>query len=168
MASMELPLRRLSAVLAIMNPDLSTAYKRVREVLRTDPAVAAATTNFHCDIPGISWIFNRATPSHYDVSDPVDGMSLLLALAREMEGGDLVIPVLGVRMAYNSGTVVAFRGKLFRHEVEEFEGERICVASFVHQRILDHCNVSLPPLATQTLPLGLPRLIVRRVLRVRA
>jgi hypothetical protein len=51
------------------------------------------------------------------------------------------LPSIGIRMAYKSGTVMAFSGKMLRHGVPECDGERICLAYYMRDKVHERMGV---------------------------
>jgi hypothetical protein len=45
------------------------------------------------------------------------------------------LPVVGIRLVYNSGTVIGLSGRVLRHGVMEADGERICTAYYMRENV---------------------------------
>ena len=54
----------------------------------------------------------------------------------------LSLPSLGVKLAYNSGTVVAFSGQLLQHGANAVDGNRYCLTYYMRDNI--HCWLNVP------------------------
>lgn len=86
---------------------------------------------------GISMIVNRLTPEHTDSRGIPAGYDLLLS-AGNASAVRLQVTDLDLCLDYNPGCFVALAGKALAHRVGNWdkEGERICVAYFMHDRVL--------------------------------
>lgn len=86
-------------------------------------------------------IYNRQTPIHHDRREPRIGWTPLFVMGRFVDGY-LRIRQLGIRLWHGPGACVFMRGGILPHEVEEFKGgQRICVASFLHQSVWDDMEI---------------------------
>ncbi|KAJ7495449.1 hypothetical protein FB451DRAFT_955498, partial [Mycena latifolia] len=71
--------------------------------------------------------FNRKTPLHADSGDPKAGWAALVALGG-FKGGVMSVPAVNLRMRYSGGDLVPIRGRVLKHEVEDFsDGQRISI-----------------------------------------
>ena len=43
---------------------------------------------------------------------------------------------IGAKIHYPAGTLVGIGGKVIEHGVEDFEGERVCVAYFMRENVM--------------------------------
>lgn len=92
---------------------------------------------------GRSIHFNRQTPLHPDSADPVQAWVALVALG-EFKKGHLFIPRLNLRLFYEPGTIILFRGHILPHEVEAFEdGQRVSIAYFTHETLWKSAGISI-------------------------
>jgi len=57
----------------------------------------------------------------------------------------LNLPTVGLQLPYPSGTVVGLCGKILRHGVPECEGERICVAYYMRDKVHERMGVEAAP-----------------------
>ncbi|KZV95360.1 hypothetical protein EXIGLDRAFT_597112, partial [Exidia glandulosa HHB12029] len=96
---------------------------------------------------GRSLIFNRSTTLHIDDKDPKGNLTPILTVGRYTTG-TLHIPELGLKAAYNSGTLGMLRGALLAHEVTFDGGQRVAVAHFMHTSMLRDIGAGAPPLTS--------------------
>jgi hypothetical protein len=95
---------------------------------------------------GQSLIINRATPDHLDRKGCLFGMDLLQALGFGKEVF-LNLPNLGARLKIRPNSAVLLAGKFLRHSVQEWRGrDRICVARWIREAILDKFHIQHPEL----------------------
>jgi hypothetical protein len=73
-------------------------------------------------------------PTHYD----------LLASTGVHRGVMLDLPELGLLLLYSPGMLVSLCGKLFFHEVHQWEGERICLVHFIKDTVHERLEVPRP------------------------
>jgi hypothetical protein len=89
-------------------------------------------------------MWNRQTPLHGDLADPLKSWVVLLVLGKFTKG-HLWIPKLQLRLFYEPGTIVIFRGHLLPHEVECWEGgQRVSIVHFTHQSLWDEFGMECP------------------------
>ena len=74
---------------------------------------------------------NRCSPYHMDMNGKVEWFDQLLMVA----GLDMVFPRQHLRLRYNPGTMIAFFGRLLVHGVGDVEGERVCIACYMQQKV---------------------------------
>lgn len=90
---------------------------------------------------GIEFISNRKTPSHRDGRAAASTYDFLVSAGRHTEAR-LDLPDIDTQLSYDPGTVVAICGRVLRHRVEEWKGERLCVAHFIRDAV--HNRLGLP------------------------
>ncbi|RYP67753.1 hypothetical protein DL771_007086 [Monosporascus sp. 5C6A] len=78
---------------------------------------------------------NSFTQRHRDQNDIKNGLVSLIPM-----GGDLFFPQLGVRLEYQPGGCVIFRGRELDHFVGDWKGYRIFVAVTNHQPVRNWVN----------------------------
>ena len=93
--------------------------QRLREILSI----------WYTPFSAVSVISNRTTPLHRDTYGRPEWLDILVALGK-YEHGRISFPGLGFDYKYNSGTIVAFPGKIFQHGAE-CEGDRACIAFYM-------------------------------------
>jgi hypothetical protein len=80
-------------------------------------------------------LFNVRSPEHSDRQDPKRSWALLAGLGYHREGY-LVLPELGLRIRLEPGDILAIRGRIFRHYLEDWTGgQRICIPHYTHSSI---------------------------------
>ena len=81
---------------------------------------------------GREFLFNRRSGLHTDRLDPQLGWAVLFALGN-FKGGYVHLPHLGLRVRLEPGDMVLVRGRVVKHEIEDWEGgQRIGVPHFTH------------------------------------
>ena len=114
-----------------MHKKLKETYPHVRARSSIDPFL----------FQGRSFIYNRQTPNHTDKREPLVGWNPLFVTG-QFTGGRLRVRRLGLRMWFGPGACIWVRGRILAHEVEPFDGgQRISVASFMHQSVYDTVGV---------------------------
>lgn len=133
---------KLNETLRLLDPDAYNAHRELREKLKAMYAHVRARSAIDPFLfQGRSIIYNRQTPNHRDKREPKIGWTPLF-VAGNFTGGWLRIRRLGLRMWYGPGACIFLRGGLLPHEVEPFDGgQRICVASFLHQSVRDDAGI---------------------------
>lgn len=133
---------KLNEILRILDPEAYKAHRLLRKKLKSlYPHVRARSSIDPFLFQGRSFIYNRQTPNHLDKRDPRIGWTPLFVTG-EFVGGWLRIRKLGVKMWFGPGACAWIRGGLFQHEVEPFTGgQRISVASFMHQSVWDTAGI---------------------------
>lgn len=160
-------MQHLNALLKAAEPRLYENYAEANSALRRCRRINDAAKSWYSVLHGSTYIFNRATPRHRDLSGTLWGKDRLLSLGRDLQGGALRIPIIGIRMIYGHGSCVILPGRMLEHEVEEFTGSRICAASFVHKSVMEWCGVSVDHISQQQIPAcHWRRSAISRVLRL--
>jgi hypothetical protein len=99
---------------------------------------------------GLSIIVNRQTPRHRDVGGALCHPDLLLS-AGDHSGSKFLIPDISLTLEYNPGTVVILAGRVLSHAVPgPWEGNRICIAQYMKDKVHNHFHVGRPPLPSMT------------------
>jgi hypothetical protein len=89
----------------------------------TSPFVAASLIN------------NRDTPLHRDNGATYASMDILTSVG-PFEYGRFMVPSLGLKFLFRSGTVIGLLGRVVPHKAE-VAGERLCYAQYLRENILD-------------------------------
>jgi hypothetical protein len=132
----------LSAILAVINLELHDAGKETFNRLRKDHTIQPQdvlcwwTSVFN----GISVIFNRVMPPHWDGNSRKQWHDLLVTLG-SYRNCELKLSGLGLLLEYGPGTVVGLLGSTLEHEVSHFEGERACYAYFMRDWVHEWVGV---------------------------
>lgn len=131
----------------IIDPEQHAFLVDVREALKeTYPSYKALSTLDPTIFHGRSCIFNRQTPQHIDRKDPKRNLTPILTFG-EYDRGVLHVPHLGLELDYGPGTLVMLRGGLLAHGVTYDGGQRISIAHFMHDYMLQEAGLGEPPLA---------------------
>lgn len=129
-----------SALLSVVHSELyktcSTAMDRLGELSQLSEAVAEWPSVFS----GSQIIANRKSVDHRDRQSRAEWYDIL-ATVGPYEDGKMVLRNLGAELQYDSGTVVAIGGRVVRHEVMEFEGERVCYTNFIRAAVHERMRV---------------------------
>ena len=88
-------------------------------------------------------IVNCKTPPHRDEGGCPTHYDLLVS-AGTHDNAAFKIKELGLSLSYSPGTLVSLCGKVFLHEVRQWEGERICVAHFIKDSVHDRLQCPRP------------------------
>ena len=88
-------------------------------------------------------IMNRVTPRHRDEGGCPTHFDLLLS-AGVHHGTTFDVQELGVSLSYPPGTIVSLCGKVFFHEVCQWEGDRVCIAHFIKDTVHDRLDFPRP------------------------
>jgi hypothetical protein len=80
-------------------------------------------------------LWNVRSQLHSDRQDPVFSWAILCIFG-DFKGGYLYMPNLGLRIRMEPGDIVFIKGRVLRHEVEEWSGgQRISVPHFTHTSV---------------------------------
>jgi hypothetical protein len=132
----------LSAILAVIHPELHDAGRDTFDRLRQHPEIQ------HRDVlrrwtsifNGVSIISNRFTPPHRDGNSRKQWYDLLTSLG-SYRNCNLELPGLGLSLEYGPGTVVGLLGGTLEHEVRDFDGERVCYAYWMRDSVHEWAGV---------------------------
>lgn len=105
------------------------------------PRLARVLEEWTHPFSAISVMVNRSTPCHRDVNGRNPWLDILVTIG-EYELGRLELPGLGVRLEYDPGTIVGILGKVVRHGACEVQGERVCLAYYMRDKV--HERLGLP------------------------
>jgi hypothetical protein len=133
----------LSAMLAVIHPHLYESaretFNRLRKVAEIQPQhVLGQWTSVYS---GISIISNRITPPHRDSKSRFPWYDLLVTLGK-YRNCNLELPGLGISLEYGPGTVVGLSGMMLEHAVPSFEGDRVCYAYFMRNKVHERMKVA--------------------------
>lgn len=101
----------------------------------------------------LSVIANRSSPWHRDTKAPLSASDLLITLggnkpdrlcSEGRRNGRMHLPGIGIYLDYASGSIMSINSKLVRHSVSESENERLCLAFFLRESVLDALGVAKP------------------------
>lgn len=135
-------------VLAITHPEQYETGLEALKIFTENPGMMREPEHFSRAIQAwwspfsaVSVIANRRTPVHRDNNSRANWYDLLMTIGN-YSGLDIHFPGLDARFSYNNGTVLAFCGKVLRHEVDEIRwGRRVCFAWFMRETIRERLNL---------------------------
>jgi hypothetical protein len=123
---------QVNEILHFIDPDF---YAKLLELCRranSDPYIRALNSIDILLLEGREFLYNRLSELHTDGLDPQLGWAILIALG-DFKGGHVHLPQLGLRVRLQPGDVVLIRGRVVKHEIEEWtDGQRISVPHFTH------------------------------------
>jgi hypothetical protein len=114
------------------------AMKKMQDLEDLQEALELWTSIFN----GVQVISNRETPIHRDFQSRPEWYDLLVTVG-PYKDTVFELPGIGIRFAYNSGTVIGLSGKVLRHGVTETEGERICLAYYMRENVQRRLGTNL-------------------------
>jgi hypothetical protein len=130
----------ISAILSVIHPKLYSAARQVLIRLGNQSDLRDAAAQWASVFNGVQVIGNRTTPIHRDLKSRSEWYDMLASIGPYTES-DMVLRNIGVRLRYNSGTIIGIGGRLIEHGVEDFEGERICFAYFMRANVHERMRV---------------------------
>ena len=83
-----------------------------------------------------SVISNRQTVPHRDVQGMLSNYDLLATFG-SYNDGRFEVPAVGLRFVYNPGTLIGISGKILLHGVGAVSGDRICIASYFREKVME-------------------------------
>lgn len=123
-----------AALLKIIHPDLFTMALHTMQKLALEPELEPFITAWSNLFNGVSIICNRETPIHRDTNSLEHWYDFLFTMGPYVDGV-MEIPGVGIRLAYDSGTMVALTGRVLRHGVAKVDGDRLCVAYYMRENV---------------------------------
>jgi Oxygenase domain of the 2OGFeDO superfamily len=132
----------LSAILAVIHPNLYDAGWQTTKCLRDTPEICPqdVLSKWASVLSGVAVISNRSTLPHRDGSSRNNWYDILVTLGR-YRNCNLELPGLGISLEYGPGTVVGISGKVVEHAVPGFEGDRVCYAYFMRNNVHEWAKV---------------------------
>ena len=109
--------------------------------IATPEAMRAALAGWASPFTGISVMVNRVTPTHRDTQGRHPWFDILVTHGPYSECR-MELRSLGVRLEYNSGTMVGVCGKAVPHAVSECIGEHACIAYYMRDSV--HSRLGVP------------------------
>jgi hypothetical protein len=133
--------RFLNLTLSLVNPDLFYSGLLTLEKLRELETTKDIAQHWQSVYTGISVISNRLTPPHRDSKGRPEWFDTIVNYSN-LSSPRLFFEDLGLELEYSGGTVVAFCGSVFKHEVGAWgDGDRVCYAHFMRKSVLEHLKV---------------------------
>ena len=129
-----------------MHPWLYDAGRRGMELLgqlallSNDTTMSETLSFWPSVFTNVSLIANRETLLHRDPRSQEHWFDLLVN-AGDYNGCVLSLPSLGVELAYNPGTLVAFSGRLLQHGANAVDGNRYCLTYYMRKNIHQWLNI---------------------------
>jgi hypothetical protein len=132
-------------LLQLLDPAQYEALERLREAAHAKYPYARALDAIDPLLQeGRAIMWNRQTPLHADVTDPVNAWVTLFTLGRFTKG-HLFVRRLNLRLFYEPGALVVIKGHILPHEVEVWEGgQRISVVHFTHESLWREFGMTCP------------------------
>jgi hypothetical protein len=135
--------RFLNLTVSLINPNLFESGLQMLRQLRKLEKTKEIAKEWQSIYTGISVISNRLTPAHRDSKGRPEWFDTLISYSDPSAKPKLLLADLGLQLDYPSGTVVAFCGSIFQHQVKAWgEGDRICCAHFMREAVRDRLGVS--------------------------
>jgi hypothetical protein len=123
-----------SAVLSIVHPGLYRSSRSAMLSLAEDKLLKPYIDNWPSVFNGVQIIGNRITPRHRDANSLQEWYDVLISIG-PYKNAEMRLYNLGVKLPYPPGSIIAIGGKTIEHGVEEFTGERVCMAFFMRQNV---------------------------------
>jgi hypothetical protein len=124
----------LSAILRVIHPALYECGRETIQRLHGHPELHPALEKWPSVFNAITILSNRETPLHRDNYSRPEWYDILTSVG-PYQNAVLDFPGVGLKLAYDSGTVVGFSGKVLRHGVRKCEGERVCLAYYMRDKV---------------------------------
>jgi len=126
----------LSAILAVIHPNLYEAGWQTTKCLRDTPEIGLphVLSQWASVFSGVAVISNCITPLHRDDGSRCNWYDILATLGSYRDC-NLELPGLGIALEYGPGTVVGISGKVVEHAVPSFGGDRVCYAYFIRNNV---------------------------------
>jgi hypothetical protein len=130
----------ISAMLRVMHPTLYDSGWQTMQRLGQNPELQPAVSRWSSVFNACSLLSNRWTPLHRDNYSRPQWYDILTTVG-PYKDAVMELPTIGLRFAYESGSVMAFSGKMLRHGVPPCQGERICLAYYMRDRVHERMGV---------------------------
>jgi len=133
----------LSAILAVIHPELYDAGWQTTQHLRNTPEIGAedVLSRWASVFSGVSVISNRNSPLHRDWNSRSHWYDMVATLG-SYQNCKLELPGVGISLEYGPGTVVGLAGNVLQHAVRRFDGDRVCYAYFMRDNV--HAWAKIP------------------------
>lgn len=122
--------------MAVIHPELYNAGRKTLTRLRDAAEIQPQDVlkRWTSVFSGVSVISNRVTPSHRDRQSSHEWYDLLATLG-DYSDCDMKLPGLGISLEYGPGTVIGLSGMVLEHGVPKFDGDRVCYAYFMRDKV---------------------------------
>ena len=133
----------LNLTLSLINPGLfKQGLDMLHKLCQLDTTKEIAQ-QWQSVYTGISIIWNRRTPFHWDSKGRPEWYDTLVSYSVRRTRPLLSIQDLGLDLNYASRTVVSFCGTILEHQVSSWGvGDRICYAHFMQELVSKRLDVS--------------------------
>lgn len=140
-------LQKVNAVLQSIVPAEFDHLQRAMDVIKGHPPSARAHEGNPTPFPSIAVLSQRQTKTHYDRNGHLYMVDCIVT-AGDYSGGEFRMPELGLTAEYGPGSLIIFRGRLFKHSVAPWSGpSRKCICLFTWQSVLRQCDTDFDPRA---------------------
>lgn len=133
-----------SAALGIAHPEQYELTRRSLKKICCDPEFADVASQWAFAFNVLTIVANRSTPIHRDVGSGARPLYDLLATFGGGPNTVIEFPGMGLRLQYDSGTMVLFSGNMHPHGVSASLYERICLALYSRKSVLHKHQLGLP------------------------
>lgn len=148
LASIQLTERLLNSVLLVVHPELWTSNMSASR--RLESRLPYPIPCWPTAYTGLDLIVNRITEPHTDTGGAITFYDHLLSLGID-HNATLKLDDFDAELAYSEGTSVFLTGKVLMHSVPAWSrGERVVVAHYSKDDVLDRLGCPRPLLPTQT------------------
>jgi hypothetical protein len=124
----------LSAILRVIHPALYECGRETIQRLHQHAELQPALEKWPSVFNAVTILSNRETPLHRDNHSRPQWYDMLTPVGPYQQAV-LDLPGVGLKLAYESGTVVGLSGKVLRHGVKACDGERICLAYYMRDKV---------------------------------
>ena len=137
----------MDGILRIIHPDFwNVTFRASQELAQELPFPIPSWPSAYT---GMDLIVNRTTPVHCDTGGAHSFYDLLLSLGDNV-GAMLCLTDIHAQLDYSPGTAVFLTGSILEHSVPTWEGgERVAIAHYSKDGILDRKGIARPILPTQ-------------------
>ena len=139
----------LGGVIGAMNPSTFTAGVNCIKAIRSNIECIAKSENLEdllavwtSPLVAASVINNRNTPVHRDNGATYCSMDFLTSTG-SFTKGVFMVPGLGYRFLFKSGTLIGLLGRIVPHAAD-VSGERLCYAQYLREDVLHALGVEVP------------------------
>jgi hypothetical protein len=149
------PAATQAAALRIMHPDQyqegMQTFMRLGKLasMKRLPRMGEVLELWASVFTALTIISNRETPYHRDPLSRPQWFDILVSIGSHVNTY-MRMPSLQLELKYDSGTMVAFSGRLVRHGVHQVKGDRIAWAWYMRDAVHHYAGVPRRGWATRT------------------
>lgn len=133
-----------SAALGIAHPEQYELTRKCLEHVALDPEFSELATRWAFAFHVVTIVANRSTITHRDIRSGGRPLLDILATFGGSENTVIEFPGLGLRLQYDSGTLVLFSGHVHPHGVSVSRDERVCLALYARRAMFHKFGLGLP------------------------